>query len=338
MALPSTQVMSLTEQQAGGYVKVIDHGGKMPAGTLASWLSVWTRAKVAMPWLPASLVSAVQTLQANGYVALPVMEPEALPSRSDNDQKQWQVFVDGTKAFVMQTLKGQMAALQSEAVALDANKALWDGIAKWSGQEALAKVWDDLWKAIAEFRAARTATTATLAAARTALTALGAKAPESLRSKQTQLDSQVVSLTDRLKKLLAPLGDAAVRHAGLGVAPLVVAGITAAVVLAITASVWAVAREMASVQKQANDHAQAVLLARETADRADFEKGKITALELTERRKANSDAAVAISEAQGAAAIGASLGKAGTGIAIGVAVVGALLIGGIYLFRQARKA
>jgi hypothetical protein len=124
------------------------------------------------------------------------------------------------------------------------------------------------------------------------------------------------------------------QQAGLGFAPLVIAGIAAATVVTITASVWAVAHELAAVQKQANDHAQAVLDHQTAFDEAQLAAGAIDQAEFARRRSATAAQAQAVADAQGAAAVGSGLQKAGLGAAMGIGAVALGAVAILYLMRK----
>jgi hypothetical protein len=311
---------------------------KPDPATRQTMLDLFGRMQAAMPWGPQNL----QTVAANIWdryqrFSTPTIKPPPQATTAAQQQA-WQTAARGWQSFNAGVYSRQLAMAKAEGQRLSANVDFWQRVSDYSGTTAVTKAWDDLWAAVESFKRSREAAAKTLAESARVLSAMGAKAPGNLRSAQASLESQVSTLTNQAKNTLAPLGPAAQANAGLGLAPLVIGAIAVGSVVAITAGIVAITSQMAAVQRQANDHAHAVLTAREKADQAAFEAGQISNQQLVERRRDNVEAAERIADSQGAGAIGGALGKAGMGTFLAVGSLALLAIGGIYIFNRARSA
>lgn len=289
-----------------------------------------------MPWItydPVGTAALALNQQSYPYPAQSIPNPPVWLSNVDR----LEIWNSIAKEFVPITqaiLSSQLQQARVAGEALDRNVAFWNAISRYSGADAVQKAWDDLWSAIAAFKAQRTATRAVLDVTKPIIAQYGPRIPAALIQKNSTLEAQYVSLSNNAAAALAPLGASARSAAGLGVAPLIIAGIAASAVVAITASVWAIAHEFATVQEQANSNAQEILKAREAADQADFSTGKITNEQLVQRRTSNVNDATKLVDAEGAAAVGGALGKAGFGVAAGIGALALLGLGAFFLLKK----
>ncbi len=299
-------------------------------------MRLFARLNTAMPWLP---------YQAGGIAALaldqqsypyPLMSPSNPPAWlvSPDRLTVWREVAGQFTPLTQSVLAGQLQQAQAQGAILDSNVAFWNTVAQYSGSDAVMGVWDDLWRAIASFKAQRDATKAALDTSQSIIASYGTRVPADLALTHSNLISQYNSLSARAQVIIAPLGAQAKSAAGLGLAPLIIGGIAAATVVTVTASIWAIAAEFTSVQRQANANAQDLLKFRETADQADFEAGKITNDQLALRRGANVQAAKTLVDAEGAGAVGNAFAKGGAGIALGIGALAAVGLAAYLLMRK----
>ncbi len=316
---------------AGG---VIDPATQVVVSTLAQRLAA------AMPWLPFDPVGTFALAVQQGqfpYPAQTVVNPPAWL----NDPNRLDVWHQIAGAFVpvtQQVLVNQLALARQQGVVLASNTAFWNAVAKYSGADAVQRVWDDFWAALSQFRAYREGTKAALDQS-TAILASSppGSIPAALVQNQGVLVSQYNALSSRCAAAIAPLGAAARSAAGLGIAPLVIAGVTAAMVVAITASVWAIAHEFSTVQTQANANATAIVQARDAFAQQLLSTGKINVDQFAQIQKDNVEAGRIISESQGAGQIGKGIQSAGLGVALGLGSIAAIGLGGYLLYRYSKK-
>lgn len=213
----------------------------------------------------------------------------------------------------------------------------WAAVSKYTGVDALEKVWDDMWKAIDAMSAQRKAALVAIDRAEQIIKDSGGKAPADLVTGVRQAQVELNALDIKARAVLSPLGAEALGKAGLGIAPLVIAGIAAASVVAITTSVWAIAREFSAVQMKAADNAQALIKWREEQDRQDYNAGKLTEPQYMARRASTVAAGTQIMDSQGAAAVGMAVGRAGMGVAAAVAGFAALGLGVFFLLKKMKS-
>lgn len=308
-----------------------------PDNTLvAAVQQVLVKAQQTLPWLP-NLAQESSSLFYGSPPRFPRLayDPDGL---DDGQTQQWHQVYNAMVPIASAALRGEMkaAAVQGEQLAVNVN--FWNTVYRVTEDVAtlgIAELWTKLWEAVDACKASYNATTVTLQQTQEALSALSDSVPSDLVTAQYDLQNENRNLASKVTSTLAPLGQDAVDHAGFGSA-LVIAGITGAVVVAITASVWAVAHELASVQKQANDHAQAVFDAQTAYDQNLADQGIISQDELMRRRSDTARQVQSVADAQGAAAVGTGLQKAGMGAALGI---GALALGAIavlYLLRRSK--
>ena len=331
------EVDALTDQ-AQGLMLVVQLSQPDP-NLRSSMLTLWSKTLAAIPWAPKNLPTLAATLfDKYQYLAYPNQNPDGPPDILTVDASrpgQWkQLYTTAWQPFVKQALAGQMAVAVAEGAKAAANTAMWNAIAKYSGADAVEKVWDDLWKAVSSFRAQQDATKLTLQKAQEALNRMGSAAPANLLAAQNDLQTKTAQLLASARSAIAPLGTDALSRAGLGIAPLIIAGIAAAAILTITASIWALAHEMAAVQEQANSHAQEVWKVTDAYDKDQLAKGLITQAEYTRRRTVLAKDVDAVAKARGAAAVGSAVGSAGIGLGVGVGVVALVALVGLYLWKK----
>ncbi len=315
-------------------------GGVVDPATQTVVTALAQRLAAAMPWLPFDPVGTFALALQQGqypYPAQTVINPPAWlndPNRLDVWRQIASKFVPVTQAVLI----NQLALARQQGQILAANVDFWNTVAKYSGADAVQKVWDDLWAALSQFKAYRDGAKAALDQAGAIVAAAPpGSIPSSLVQNQAVLINQFNSLSNRCAAAIAPLGAAARAAAGLGVVPLVIAGIAAATVAAITATVWAIAHEFAQVQMQANDNAMALIQARDAYARQLLNTGKINVDQFAQLQKDNVEAGRVVSESQGAGQIGKGLKSAGVGVALGLGSVAAIGLGGYLLYRYSKK-
>ncbi len=335
----NTQALMAIDSQSGGAIAPFTTA--VPLAPLqAPMMSFLMRMRSAMPWIPSGLeYLAMQAMSLGAFPRLRAFVPgQVRPAwlADDAHYQAWRAMITGPYksidlAFLQQN--AALAAAATDAAARDV--AFWDSIAKYSGEDALEKIWNDFWNAVADLKNQRAAALVSLSTANGILSQYGAAVPPALASQTQALTAQAASLDMRARGVLAAIPGASAQ-AGLG-SPLIIAGIAAGVVVTVTASVWAIAHEFSAVQLNAANNAQALLKWRETADNQAFATGKITNEQLVERRTASIAAANSIVDHQGAAAVGRGFGAAGMGLAMGVGSVAALALGGWLLFKHFNK-
>lgn len=290
---------------------------------VAAFQQLMSKAQQTLPWLP-NLSSESASLFYGDPPRFPRLNriPEGL---DETQQKQWLMVYDATKALTTAALRGEMQAAQVQSEQLANDVAFWNTVYRITADVAtlgVNELWDEFWNAVAACKASRDGIVASLQAADAALSEQGENADPSLVAQQAELQRRLNSLINQIVSIIAPLGPDVRQQAGLGTA-LVVAGITGAVVVTVTASVWAVAHELAAVQEQANEHAQSVLDHQTAFDEAALAAGQIDQAEFARRRAATAQQAKDIANAQGAGAVGSGLMKAGVGVALAVGAVAA---------------
>lgn len=342
MADKTAILISLDTQSQGALAPYLSAADTTPLrGPL---MALFQRISNTLPWAPRNLASiGHQMLVQGAFPRLRKFIPgERRPTWLANDDHytQWrkmitELYAPIDSAFTSQNVAAAAAAAQAAAN----NTAVWDAIARYSGAAALERVWQDLQNALIAIRAQRDAAKTSLRASSEIINTYGNKVPPHLVTQTAGLTAKLNELDAKARAALAPV-PAAAKEAGLGALPIIVAGIAAVTVTAVATSAWAISREFTDVQKAASANAQALLSWRESADAADYASGKITAAELTARRRDNVDAANAIVSAQGAAAVGSAVGAAGSGIGkgIGLALGGlaTLFLGSVLVWRFAR--
>lgn len=296
----------------------------------APMLALLGRVQANMPWAPQNMVStAEQIFNLGAFPRLRAYPPNTgkLPTWLSNpdNYNAWRKMVTTLyKPVDLALLKSNMALLAAEGEAAANDVEFWNTVSKYSGADAIERLWADLWAAIDAFKTQREATQTHLKVADDIIKAYGPKVPPALTSQTAAIKTQVASLDARARTALAPIPQAT-STAGLGAITWVIAGVAGTIVVAVTASVWAIAHEFSAVQITAANNAQALLKWREQQDAADFAAGKITNEQLTARRQDNVRAAAEVADSQGAASLGRGFGAAGQGIAL--AAVGVVVLG-----------
>lgn len=301
-------------------------------------LAIMQRIQDTLDWAPRTLVSVAATMM-DRYQSFPLLNAfstifGADPNRPswlqpEENLNAWKEVVAAYKPLTSAFIAGQRAAVQADGLRLANNVAFWGKVAKYTGIEYMQSVWAKLWEAVDSLRVQRASAKKAIEVSNSVINR-SVGVPASLVQKNAEISNQFQVLTSRARTALAPLGSSATQAAGLDGLPLVIAGITAAVVMSITGVIWAVVNEFTSIQRQANTNATDLLRWRDAQDAADFAAGKITEQQLVARRKQSAAAATEISEKQGAGIIGDALKKAGEGVgsSIGTTVVVGL---GLYL-------
>lgn len=312
-------------------------GGKIDPALQAATTKLYQRMSDAMDWLPYNPVSMAALAFQQGQYPFPTKNPPTPAIKQYQDRVDaWNQLAEQFAPITAAVLKNDFAAAQQQAVVLNANADYWDKVAKYTGADFIEKTWNNLWDALAGLRASRDAAKAALSVSNQIIQQYGSAVPASLVNVHDDVSAQFDSLSSQAKSKINVLGSTAIAEAGLG-AVLIIAGIAAAAVIAITASIWAIAHEFAAVQAKAAANAQELMKWREQQDAADFNAGKISNEQLVQRRAQNVVAAQTLVDSEGAASIGGALGKAGAGIAMGVGALALLAIGGYFLFRKAAK-
>lgn len=324
----------------GGTINTVAVVGGVDAATQSVIAALAQRLAQAMPWLPFDPVGTFALAMQQGqypYPAQTLLNPPAWladPNRMATWHQIAGAFVPVTQAVLIH----QLDIARQQGAALAANVTFWNNVALYSGASAAQAVWDDLWAALAQFKAYRDGVNATLYQTGSIINSAPPGAiPSNLLQNQAQIVQQFNSLTNRCAAVIAPLGASGRTAAGLGILPLVIAGIAAATVAAISASVWAIAHEFASVQTQANNNATAIIQARDAFAQQMLSSGKINVDQFAQIQKDNVAAGVAIADSQGAGQIGKGLQKAGIGVAVGLGAIAALGLGGYLLYRYSKK-
>lgn len=304
--------------------------------TIAAFQKVMIKAQQTCPWL-GNLAGESSGLFYTSPPQFPRLNPTP-EGLDDAQQQQWKLIYDAAAPITSAAMRGEMQAAQDQSTQLASDSAFWDGVYRVTLDVATLganEAWVGFWDAIAAAKQARDGAAAALDGANQALANMGADADPSDVANQQDLDGQLNALVKSVIDTIAPLGPDVRTQAGLGVAALVVAGIAAGVVLTITASVWAIAHELAAVQKQANDHAQAVFDHQTAYDEAQAAAGNITQDELAARRANTAKQAKDVADSQGASAVGSGLAKAGLGAAL---VIGAVAVAILMLKKKGAAA
>lgn len=306
-------------------------------------LALFTKMRDTMPWVPYDLYAVAKLAFDQGQYPYPSNTLASVPKflADQPDRKAYWIQVANQFNPITTAIgKASLAEATNQAQILGANADFWNNVAYYTGEAYLEDVWNKLWEAIANLRSQRDATSVHLQIANDIIAQNAGKVPANLVSNTNAIRSQFDSLTARAKSTLAPLGSAGLQESGLGAA-LIIAGIAAAAIIALTASIWAIAHEFANVQINAANNAQAMIKWRDAQDHQDFAAGKINNAEFTARRDDTIKAATTVTETQGAAALGKSIATASSGIGKGIAVgLGAVALFGIAayaLFRYAKK-
>lgn len=324
--------------QTGGTINTVSLAAPLDAATQAVVAQLAQRMATAMPWTPFDPVGTFAlAMQQNQYpypVQSVVSPPTWLqdPNRLDIWKQIANAFVPTTQA----VLQNQIALARQQGTILANNVAFWNNVAKYSGTDAVYAVWDDLWAALTQYKTYHDAIVATFNTVQPILQQYQGQIPSNLVQQQSALIAQFNDMNNRVSSVIAPLGAQARAAAGLS-SPLIIAGIAAAAVATISASVWAIAHELAAVQLQANANATAIIQARDAADQAAYNAGKITYDQLQQSRKDSAAAGVDIANSQGAGAVGKGLKSAGEGIALGLGGLAIASIGGYFLYKHFKK-
>lgn len=303
---------------------------------VAAFQAVMNKAQDSAPWLP-----PLAGESAGIFYGSPPSFPRLNPSPDgldDSQQEQWTLIYRAVAPIASAAMRGEMQTAQAQGAQLASDAAFWNTVHRITLDVATLganEAWIAFWDAIAAAKEARDGIVASLRAAEEILASQGNQADPSLLGQQQNLRNQLDSLINQILSVISPLGNDVRQQAGLGVAPLVVAGIAAAVVTTITASVWAIAHELSAVQQQANEHAQAVLDHQTAVDEAALAAGQIDQNEFARRRAATAQQAKDIADAQGAGAVGSGLAKAGLGVAL---VIGAVAAGIFFLKKKSAAA
>ncbi len=316
----AVNISSLT----GGTLNTVALAAPLDQATRDTIAGLFQRMATAMPWItydPVGTAALAMDQQSYPYPVQTIGNPPVWLNNVDRLQV-WRDIAGQFTPITQAILTAQLAQARAAAVALNNNVTFWNNVARYSGADAVQKAWDDLWAALAAFKAQRDATKVALDQSAPIIAQYGPRIPAALVATRANLINQFNVLSSQATAAVAPLGAAGKTAAGLGLAPLIIAGIAAATIVAITTSVWAIAHEFAGVQEQANSNAQEILKARETADAADFAAGKITNEQLVQRRQDNVVAATKLVDAEGAAAVGGAVARAGSGVGLGVAAAG----------------
>jgi hypothetical protein len=330
------------QQQSQGAIKAVRSDVPL-APYRNAVLAIMQRIESTLDWAPRSLASVAQTMM-DRYQTFPVLNAYGLFStkpvwlKEDYQQKGWAEVVAAYKPIASAFLAKQMGAVSAEGDRLASNVAFWDTVGKYSGATYLQEVWDKLWDAIAALKANVASAKAALNQSHDVIQQYGSRVPSGYVSDFNSVSAQYDAAISKAKSTLAPLGSRVQQEAGLGAVALVIIGIGAAVVIAVTAGVWAVVNEFTSIQRQANGNAADLLKWRDAQDAADFAAGRITNDQLQSRRAATSAAATELVKNQGAAQIGGALKDAGSGfgtsLGISLGVVALLGLGGLYLYKR----
>ncbi len=298
--------------------------------TIAAFQAVMNKANQTCPWLP-PLASESAGIFYGSPPSFPRLNPQ--PEGLDaSQQQQWGLIYQAVAPIASATMRGEMQAAQAQGAQLAADAAFWDTVYRVTADVAtlgVNELWADFWKAIADAKQSRDSIVGILQTTQQALDEQGDTADPALVAQQQSLQNRLDSLINQILSAISPLGSEVRQQAGMG-STLIIAGIAGAVVVAITASVWAVAHELAAVQTQANDHAQAVIDHQTTFDEAALAAGQIDQAEFARRRANTAQQANDIAKSQGAGAVGAGMMTAGLGIA---AAVGAVALG-IFLLKK----
>lgn len=299
--------------------------------TVAAFQKVLLKAQSTLSWLP-----NIANESAQLFYASPPMFPRLNPipeGLDDGQQQQWKMIYDAAAPITSAAMRGEMQAAQIQGQQLADDSAFWDSVYRVTLDVATLgtnELWGDFWDAIAACKEARDGAAAALQGADNALAALGENADPDDVANQNDLQGQLNALLGNIIDVIAPLGPDVRAQAGLGVAPLVVAGIAAATILAITGSVWAIAHELAAVQKQANDHAQAVFDHQTAYDENLAAQGVISQDELMRRRANTAQQAKDVANSQGAGSMTSAMAAG-----LGVLALGAVAV--VFLMNKSRK-
>jgi hypothetical protein len=331
--------MGLDNQSQGAIAPFVATGLNLSA-IQGPMLSLLQKINTSMPWVPANLANiGAQVFALGGFPRLRRFLPgERRPPwlADQNNYNAWQTMISQgyspiDAAFAAKNLA--LAAQQTQASL--ANVAMWDAIAQYSGANALESLWNDLWNAIQAIKAQRSAAITAQQVSSTIINTYGAAVPPELVNQTAAISDQIAQLDAQARAALAPIPTAA-PQVGLGMLPIIIAGIAAATITTVAAAAWAIAQQFANVQINAANNAQALMQWRDQADNAAAAAGQITNAELIARRQQTIAAGNSVVNAQGAAAIGTAAGKFGFGTALGIGSVVAFGIGALLLFRFAR--
>lgn len=331
--------MGLDNQSQGAIAPFVATGVDLSA-VQAPMLALLQKINASMPWAPANLAYiGSQVFALGGFPRLRRFLPgdRRPPWLADqNNYNAWQTMVSQgygpiDAAFAAKNLA--LAAQQAQASL--ANVAMWDAIAQYSGANALESLWNDLSNAIQAIKAQRDAAITAQQVSSNIINTYGAAVPTELVNRTAAIGDQIAALDAKARGVLAPIPTAA-PQVGLGILPIVIAGIAGATIAAVAAAAWAVAHEFSAIQINAANNAQALMQWRDQADNAAAAAGQISNAELIARRQQTIAAGTAVVNAQGAAAIGTAAGKFGFGTALGIGSVVAFGLGAFLLFRFAR--
>ncbi len=313
-------------------------------------LQIMLRIQNTLDWAPRTLfgsASAMMDRQAfpllNAYRpyfgVIPVSRPSWLQDQFHLDA--WYKIADAYAPLEKAFAAKQLALVRQEGERLATNAAFWDTVAKYSGAAYLQKVWGDFWEAVGALKAQQKAAKVALDVATEIVIKYGSRLPANLVQDLKNNQAQYAAVTAKAKSLIAPLGATVQKEAGLGLAPMIIAGIAVAAVVSITAGVWAIVNEFTSIQRQANSNANDLMKRRDEIDAADFAAGRMTEADLQARRNQSAKASNEMVEAQGAAQVGNAIKRAGEGfgwgIGTGVGAVALIGIAGFFGYRYLSK-
>jgi hypothetical protein len=226
-------------------------------------------------------------------------------------QRQWLAFGTAYAPIAKAVLKNSAAEAFAEARRLQDDAAFWDKTYRVTAAVAtlgVSELWTKLQGLLTQYREARTAAAKLLAIAASTTREPKYANRVALTSQQSALELELRDIDTAAVQQLGPLGSQAeVRAAaGLGAVPVFVAAISIATLTAVIAGFGAYAvNRIVTFKEKVADYAQAVLVAREKADREDLLAGRITPEEAARRRKENDQAAVDANNAAGFAIGGA---------------------------------
>lgn len=322
----------------GGTILTVSLAQPLDPATQAVLTSLAQRMKQAMPWTsfdPVGTFALAMQQNQYPYPTPSIVNPPVWLNDPDR-MNTWRQIAGAFTPVTRNVLINQIALARQEGATLAANVDFWNTVAKYSGADAVQQIWDTLWATIEKARLTRQAAKIALDQGQAIVSQYGAQLPIGLVQNHALLVSQYNTASSQLANAVAPLGAAGRAAAGLGVVQ-IIAGIAAATVVTITASVAAVAYFLAQVQMQANNNAMALIQARDAVARALLNAGKITPDQFIQMQKDNVDAGNALVDAQGAGQVGKGLRSAGIGVAMGIGSLAALSVGGYFLYKYVTK-
>ena len=310
------------------YFRPVVLSGPADSTTVAAFQAVMNKAQQTCPWLP-PLASESAGIFYGDPPSFPRLNtiPEGL---DDSQQQQWQMIYKAVAPIASATMRGEMQKAQAQGAQLANDAAFWDGVYRVTLDVAtlgLNEAMNQLWAVIDEAKAAS-------AAIKASIDLINNGDADAQDQQQAQaLDSEHQSLIQQIISTIAPLGPDVRQQAGLGFTA-VAAGITAAVVVTIVASVAVVVSSLKDLQQKANDAANAVADKRITMVQQALAAGQIDeATAQSQMSQIQKDAGDQASS-QGAGAVGTGLAKAGLGVALAVGAIAA----GYFLLKKKSAA